>query len=72
MKTQTNGDELERQRFEEFMAKRFHDSVDRRRCRNGDQGYMAWDMIVAWSAWQAAVSIKQEQSNGENPVLPAG
>lgn len=43
----------EREAFEAFMEGRFGDTVDRRRAKNGDQGYMAWDMVVAWVAWKA-------------------
>ena len=34
------------------MEWRFDDTVDRRRAKNGDQEYMAWDMAVAWQSWQ--------------------
>lgn len=38
--------------FESFMADRFGDSIDRRRCLNGDgNDYMAWDMQVAKIVW---------------------
>lgn len=43
----------EREAFEAFMEGRFGDTVDRRRAKNGDQGYMAWDMAVAWVVWEA-------------------
>lgn len=43
----------EREAFEAFMAKRFGDLVDQRRAKNGECGYMAWDMVVAWIVWQA-------------------
>lgn len=47
----------EREAFEAFMAKRFGDLVDQRRAKNGDQGYMAWDMVVAWTVWQARAAM---------------
>nr|WP_310616650.1 hypothetical protein [Pantoea cypripedii] len=38
--------------FERFMAERFPDSIDRRRCLNGDgNDYMSWDMNVARVVW---------------------
>lgn len=43
----------EREAFEAFMEGRFGDTVDRRRAKNGDQGYMAWDMAMAWVVWEA-------------------
>lgn len=43
----------EREAFEAFMEGRFGDTVDRRRAKNGDQGYMAWDMVMAWVVWEA-------------------
>lgn len=43
----------EREAFEAFMEGRFGDTVDRRRAKNGDQGYMAWDMVMAWETWKA-------------------
>ncbi len=42
-----------RAEFEAFMADRFNDSIDRRRCKNGDgNDYMSWDMNVARAVWQ--------------------
>lgn len=43
-----------RERFESALQARFGDLIDRRVCKNGDGEYMAWDMQVAWWAWQAA------------------
>lgn len=43
----------EREAFEAFMEGRFGDTVDRRRAKNGDQGYIAWDMAMAWVVWEA-------------------
>lgn len=56
----------ERKSFESFMAERFGDSVDQRRAKNGDQGYMAWDMVVAWIVWQARATLQA----GNSPVIP--
>lgn len=47
----------ERKAFEEFMDKRFGDTIDQSRAKNGDQGYMAWDMVVAWIAWQGRAAM---------------
>ncbi|MGI1561079.1 DUF550 domain-containing protein [Klebsiella michiganensis] len=58
----------ERKSFESFMAERFGDSVDHRRAKNGDQGYMAWDMVVAWIVWQARAMLQA----GNSPVIPDG
>lgn len=69
----------ERKSFESFMAERFGDSVDHRRAKNGDQGYMAWDMVVAWIVWQAramlqAGTLTNEDTiqAGNSPVIPDG
>ncbi|EEZ1935800.1 helix-turn-helix domain-containing protein [Escherichia coli] len=42
----------EREAYELFMEKRFGDLVDRRRAKNGDNEYMAWDMTLGWIVWQ--------------------
>ena len=44
----------ERELFEAYMAEKYKNLVDRRRCLNNGGGYMAWDMNVAWQVWQAA------------------
>ncbi|WP_193126425.1 hypothetical protein [Klebsiella aerogenes] len=68
----------EREAFEAFMAKRFGDLVDQRRAKNGDYGYMAWDMVVAWTVWQARASMLQAEpvttanKLGNSPVIPDG
>lgn len=62
MTTQTNSDELERQKFEVVIRDRFGDLVDLRICGNGDGEYVAWDAQVAYHAWQAALSSKQEEA----------
>ncbi|EPO0687750.1 DUF551 domain-containing protein [Escherichia coli] len=41
----------ERAAYELFMEKRFGESVDRRRAKNGDREYMAWDMALGWIIW---------------------
>ena len=41
----------EREAYELFMEKRFGESVDRRRAKNGDREYMAWDMALGWIIW---------------------
>lgn len=44
--------EGDREEFENFMAQRFGDSIDQRRCLNGDgTDYMSWDMAVARTVW---------------------
>lgn len=47
----------ERKAFEAFMDNRFGDTIDQRRAKNGDQGYMAWDMVVAWIVWQGRAAM---------------
>lgn len=47
----------QRNKFEDFMAIQFVDSIDRRRCKNGDgNDYMSWDMNVARAVWQHLTS----------------
>ena len=51
--------------FESFMAERFTDSIDRRRCINGDgSDYMSWDMGVARAVWQH-MQQKLDAANAE-------
>ncbi|MGI1966231.1 DUF551 domain-containing protein, partial [Citrobacter freundii] len=57
----------ERAEFEAFMEARFKDTIDRKRVKNGDQGYFAWDMIVAWIVWQGRAAMLQA---GNSPVIP--
>lgn len=59
----------ERAAFEAFMEGRFKDSIDRKRVKNGDQGYFAWDMIVAWIVWQGRAAMLQG-TEGNSPVIP--
>lgn len=61
----------EREAFETFMADRFGDTIDRRRAKNGGQGYMAWDMIVAWTVWQRRAAMLQGAA-GNFPAIPDG
>ncbi|MBJ9121011.1 hypothetical protein I5466_09355 [Citrobacter koseri] len=56
----------ERKAFEAFMDKRFGDTIDQRRAKNGDQGYMAWDMVVTWIVWQARAKLGSPPA----PVVP--
>ncbi|MEP8938446.1 DUF551 domain-containing protein [Enterobacter mori] len=58
----------ERAAFEAFMEGRFKDSIDRKRVKNGDQGYLAWDMIVAWIVWQGRAAMLQGAKNAESPT----
>lgn len=43
-----------REKFEQAIKARFGDLIDYRVCKNSDGEYMAWDMQVAWWAWQAS------------------
>lgn len=47
----------ERKAFEAFMDNRFGDTIDQSRAKNGDHGYMAWDMVVAWIVWQGRAAM---------------
>ncbi|ALX78335.1 hypothetical protein ACLF30_000216 [Cronobacter sakazakii] len=50
-----------REQFEAAIKQKYDDLIDQRVCKNGDGDYMAWDMQVAWWAWQtsrAAVEIE--------------
>lgn len=50
----------ERELFEAYMAEKYKNLVDRRRCLNNGGGYMAWDMNVAWQVWQAKAQAVPE------------
>ncbi|EHT2436150.1 DUF551 domain-containing protein [Escherichia coli] len=50
--------------YELFMEKRFGESVDRRRAKNGDREYMAWDMALGWIIWCHRAAMLQ----GGQPV----
>ncbi|ENG3563633.1 DUF551 domain-containing protein [Escherichia coli] len=54
----------ERAAYELFMEKRFGESVDRRRAKNGDSEYMAWDMALGWIIWCHRAAMLQ----GGQPV----
>ncbi len=55
----------ERHAFESFVAQQFGQAVDRRRAKNGDNEYMAWDMAMAWIVWQRrAAMLAQPVSQG--------
>ncbi|HDS9919857.1 TPA: DUF551 domain-containing protein [Escherichia coli] len=54
----------ERAAYELFMEKRFGESVDRRRAKNGDREYMAWDMALGWIIWCHRAAMLQ----GSQPV----
>lgn len=43
-----------REQFEAAIKQKFGDLIDQRVCKNSDGEYMAWDMQVAWWAWQAS------------------
>lgn len=56
--------EESRKQFEEEINKKFGDLIDQRICKNSDGDYMAWDMQVAWWAWEAsraAIEIKLDE-----------
>ncbi|BEC01204.1 hypothetical protein VEE23_27150 [Escherichia coli] len=57
----------ERAAYELFMEKRFGGSVDRRRAKNGDGEYMAWDMALGWIIWCHRAAMLQ----GIQPVSQA-
>lgn len=54
----------ERAAYELFMEKRFGESVDRRRAKNGDSEYMAWDMALGWIIWCHRATMLQSQDRG--------
>ncbi len=54
-----------REQFEAAIKQKFGDLIDQRVCKNGDGEYMAWDMQVAWWAWQASrAAVEIELPNG--------
>ncbi len=55
----------EREAYELFMEKRFGDLVDRRRAKNGDNEYMAWDMTLGWIVWQQRAGIHFQQCHSK-------
>ncbi|EOY1547850.1 DUF551 domain-containing protein, partial [Escherichia coli] len=56
----------ERAAYELFMEKRFGESVDRRREKNGDREYMAWDMALGWIIWCHRAAMLQAGNFREN------
>ncbi|EIG1747197.1 hypothetical protein HJY68_005311 [Escherichia coli] len=56
----------ERAAYELFMEKRFGESVDRRRAKNGDREYMAWDMALGWIIWCHRAAMFQAGNFREN------
>ncbi|MQK94784.1 hypothetical protein [Escherichia coli] len=56
----------ERAAYELFMEKRFGGSVDRRRAKNGDGEYMAWDMAIGWIIWCHSAAMPQAGNFREN------
>ncbi len=56
----------ERAAYELFMEKRFGGSVDRRRAKNGDGEYMAWDMAIGWIIWRHRAAMPQAGNFREN------
>ncbi|EFO2507558.1 hypothetical protein B6Q59_27675 [Escherichia coli] len=69
----------ERAAYELFMEKRFGGSVDRRRAKNGDGEYMAWDMAIGWIIWchraampQAGNFQENKNSSTSSPATPDG
>ena len=56
-----------REKFEQAIKARFGDLIDYRVCKNSDGEYMAWDMQVAWWAWQAAeTNMAVQLANAES------
>jgi len=69
----------ERAAYELFMEKRFGESVDRRRAKNGDGEYMAWDMAIGWIIWCHRAAMPQagnfreiSETSTRSPVTPDG
>ncbi|UYF62688.1 DUF551 domain-containing protein [Escherichia coli] len=53
------------------MEKRFGESVDRRRAKNGDREYMAWDMALGWIIWcHRAAMLQGGQAVNQTYNLP--
>lgn len=61
----------ERPAFEKFMEDYFGNCVDRRRVKNGDGEYMAWDMQVAWIVWKKRAAL-QSGNSGQHVTVPDG
>lgn len=61
----------ERAAYELFMEKRFGESVDRRRAKNGDREYMAWDMALGWIIWcHRAAMLHSAEPASNHEELP--
>ncbi|EOU1336437.1 hypothetical protein ACNSVR_000589 [Cronobacter malonaticus] len=58
-----------REQFEAAIKEKFGDLIDQRVCKNGDGEYMAWDMQVAWWAWQASRAAVEIDASAE-PFYP--
>ncbi|ELY6230523.1 hypothetical protein SNQ26_003751 [Cronobacter malonaticus] len=69
-----------REQFEAAIKQKFGDLIDQRVCKNSDGDYMAWDMQVAWWAWQASraaieielddkVMVEDEFDKGHNCTI---
>ncbi|HFO2343441.1 TPA: DUF551 domain-containing protein, partial [Escherichia coli] len=56
----------ERAAYELFMEKRFGESVDRCRAKNGDRDYMVWDMALGWIIWCHRAAMLQAGNFREN------
>lgn len=63
MTTQTNGDELERQKFEEWFMNTYPKSRNGIRTWSGkkDGDYISDYAASHWRAWQVALNSKQEE-----------
>ena len=66
-----------REEFETAIKNEFGDSIDYRVCGNGDGEYLAWDMQVAWWAWQASraavvVELPKDVTNVTNKAYEEG
>ena len=48
----SKNDDEERIEFEKFIIERFGDTVDLRRAKHGNNGYISWEAAVAWIVWQ--------------------
>ncbi|EOV8937787.1 hypothetical protein ACN6VF_003228 [Cronobacter sakazakii] len=63
-----------REQFEAAIKQKYGDLIDQSVCKNGDGEYMAWDMQVAWWAWQAsraAVEIELPPTTEVRPLGPS-
>jgi hypothetical protein len=61
--------EEKREEFEAFVTEKFGDTVDLRRARSGDKGYMAWDAALAWIIWQECSSRPETSTQVDNYVV---